>query len=113
MKRLLIILCILLFVTPCLANQIIIGKKKAAPSGDCGTSNDTVVWDFLGTGTSGAATNAFACNEWILAGNTTITEYKARYRYTSGTGSVKICLLPDALYQGVYRDWETDRKSVV
>lgn len=32
MKRLLIILCILLFVTPCLANQIIIGKKKAAAS---------------------------------------------------------------------------------
>lgn len=30
MKRIPIILCILLFVTPCLANQIIIGKKKAA-----------------------------------------------------------------------------------
>jgi len=30
MRKLLIILCILLFVTPCLANQIIIGKKKAA-----------------------------------------------------------------------------------
>jgi hypothetical protein len=32
MKRIPIILCILLFVTPCLANQIIIGKKKAAAS---------------------------------------------------------------------------------
>jgi hypothetical protein len=32
MKRLFIILCILFFATPCLANQIIIGKKKAVPS---------------------------------------------------------------------------------
>jgi hypothetical protein len=32
MKKLFIILCILFFATPCLANQIIIGKKKAAPS---------------------------------------------------------------------------------
>jgi len=32
MKRLLIILCILLFTVPCFANQIIIGKKKAAAS---------------------------------------------------------------------------------
>jgi hypothetical protein len=35
MKRLFIILCILFFAVPCLANQIIIGKKKSAA---CSTS---------------------------------------------------------------------------
>lgn len=96
-RRIIYLIIFLLFCTPLHAGVIMMGGAgtSEAPSGDCGTSNDTVVWDFLGTGTSGAATNAFACNEWILAGNTTITEYKARYRYTSGTGSVKICLLPD------------------
>lgn len=38
MRKLLIILCILFFASPCLANQIIIGKKKAVAA--CTTSND-------------------------------------------------------------------------
>lgn len=60
MKRLLIILCILLFVTPCLANQIIIGKKKAAAA--CNpASNELGERTAITAGTANLADGVVTC----------------------------------------------------
>jgi len=61
MKRIPIILCILLFVTPCLANQIIIGKKKAAPA--CSSSTDGVLVSSSFVETSSSSTSTWTCSK--------------------------------------------------
>lgn len=70
MKRLLIILCILLFTVPCFANQIIIGKKKAAPA--CTTESQTCTTETSGDNSSVGATSTKKAWKFQASESTTI-----------------------------------------
>jgi hypothetical protein len=69
MKKLFIILCILFFATPCLANQIIIGKKKAAPS--CSTESQTCTTETSGDHSGVGAT--YTKKAWKFQASETTT----------------------------------------
>lgn len=71
MKRLFIILCILFFASPCLANQIIIGKKKAAPS--CSSSTDGVLVASAFEATSSSGTQTWTCSKLTTTATWDIT----------------------------------------
>jgi hypothetical protein len=70
MKKLFIILCILFFATPCLANQIIIGKKKAAPS--CSTESQTCTTETSGANSGVGATYTKKAWKFQASESTTI-----------------------------------------
>lgn len=92
MKRIPIILCILLFVTPCLANQIIIGKKKAAAS--CSVDTNEVGYRAEGSSNTTPTAERFYCN--LFTPDCSGKLYTAYlYHYSTGAANAKVCVYED------------------
>lgn len=92
MKRIPIILCILLFTVPCFANQIIIGKKKAAAS--CSVDTNELGTRTQGGSNSYAGADKMECNLWAPdCSGKLYTAYLA-HRET-GTDYAKVCVYTD------------------
>ena len=91
MKRLLIILCILLFVTPCLANQIIIGKKKAGPTCSVDTNEVGDRTDYSATGHFSFTNTYMGCVEATANCSGTL-EYAFARHYGTASDKGKVCV---------------------
>ena len=91
MKRLLIILCIVLFVTPCLANQIIIGKKKAAASCSVDTNEVGDRTDYSATGHFSFTNTYMGCVEATANCSGTL-EYAFARHYGTASDKGKVCV---------------------
>ena len=92
MRKLLIILCILFFAVPCLANQIIIGKKKAAAT--CSVATNEVGVRGEGASNTTSAEDRIGCN--LVAPDCSGKVYTAYiYHFSTGNDNVKVCLYSD------------------
>ena len=91
MKRIPIILCILLFVTPCLANQIIIGKKKAGPTCSVDTNEVGDRTDYSATGHFSFTNTYIGCVEATANCSGTL-EYAFARHYGTASDKGKVCV---------------------
>jgi len=94
MKRLLIILCILLFTVPCFANQIIIGKKKAAASCSVSTNEVGDRTDYTSCGGTchyNVTATAVYCIGYTADCTGTLSYAYARH-YGTGSDEGKVCV---------------------